>query len=177
VGPPTCWYDSRLRYQQGTTYSTDNVTNRLCWRLPASSSLASHCRPLGSCTARCSAGRKEKPASRHAVRSARCTARCSAGQKERQLPSMQRAPPGVQPAARLDKRKASQLTATQMPLFRASNSTASQLTNESFARLPRSPVTLIVNICYSGCLQISTSHTRITFIIDSFPLILEYISS
>jgi hypothetical protein len=82
------------------------------------------------------------------------------------------------PLSRASNSTASQLTATQTPLFRAYNSTASHPANcdtnalfrasistasrwhdGSFARLPGSPVTLIVNICYSGCLQISTSHT------------------
>jgi hypothetical protein len=48
-----------------------------------------------------------KSASRYAARSARCRARCSAGRKESQLAATQRAPPGVQPAARPDERKAS----------------------------------------------------------------------
>jgi hypothetical protein len=53
---------------------------------------------------------------------------------------------------------ASQLTATQPPLFRASKSTASQPADQRELRLAsRSPVTLIVNICYSGCLQITTN--------------------
>jgi hypothetical protein len=49
-------------------------------------------------------------------------------ERKNQLAAMQCAPPGVQPAAWPDKRKASQPTATQTPLFRASNSTASKLT-------------------------------------------------
>jgi hypothetical protein len=52
-----------------------------------------------------------QPASRYAARSAWCTARCSAGQKKtldrpfHQLAATQCTPPGVQPAARPNKKK------------------------------------------------------------------------
>jgi hypothetical protein len=51
----------------------------------------------------------------------------------------------------------SQLTATQAPFSGPAILQPASWHDNSFARLPWSPVTLIVNIC--GCLQISTSHS------------------
>jgi hypothetical protein len=62
----------------------------------------------------------------------RYKARCLAGQQESQLTATHNGPFQGQQTLQ----PASHLTATQPPLFRASKSTASRLTNESFAWLP-----------------------------------------
>jgi hypothetical protein len=115
-----------------------------------------------------------KPASRYAVHSAQCTACCSAGQKESQPANCNTNAPfqgqqfHSQPAncntnapfqgQQFYSQPASQLTATQTPFSGPAILQPASWHDGGFARLPWSPVTLIVNICYSGCLQISTSH-------------------
>jgi hypothetical protein len=96
----TCWYKSRLRYQQGNTaLLTSQPGSARDRQHPHHAPVAAAHSTRASLLGRT----KRKPASRYIARSSRCAARRSAGQQE------------------------SQLTATPTALLRASSSTASQL--------------------------------------------------
>jgi hypothetical protein len=188
----TCWHKSCLRYQQGNTTLLTSQTSSARDRqhlhhAPVAAAHSTRASMLGQT--------KRKPASRYIARSSRCAARRSAGQQESQLTAtptaLLRASSStasqltrgkLHPACSRHARLPSANRYAPRPFSGPTNSATNWLRHncpfqgqqtlqqaswhyENFAQLPWSSVTLIVNICYSGCLRTRVRHPTIPIII------------
>jgi hypothetical protein len=157
-----CWYDSRLRYQQANTAL---LTSQPGFARPRQHVITRQLL-LGRTT--------RKPASRYSARTARYgsllgrttgrPANCdtNAPFKGQRFHS-QLTRGNLHPASSITP-GFSQLTATHYGPFQGQKTLQQESWHyENFARLPWSSVTLIVNICYSGCLRTRTPTSHITY--------------